>query len=115
MRSSNRPCPGSPLRSRSQASSWRSTAIFASYSPRADVEDVGEVERLAAHLLHDAVDVLGPAMHFGAHTLRAQLVLDARAQLLHVLLALDALLVQQLRHLPVHVGVEEAEGEVLHL
>ncbi|MCY1367314.1 hypothetical protein D9M69_542430 [compost metagenome] len=71
-----------------------------------DVEDLLEVERLAAHLLDDAVNVLRASLHRGLDAFGLQFVLQLRAQLLDVTLALDALLVEQPCDQLVGVGFE---------
>jgi hypothetical protein len=50
----------------------------------AQVQHLVKVQRLAPHLLDDAVDVLGPALHRGADAAAAQFRLQPLAQLLHV-------------------------------
>ncbi|MCY1524060.1 hypothetical protein D9M68_589800 [compost metagenome] len=85
------------------------------HAQREDVEDLLEVERLAAHLLDDAVDVLRPPLHRGLDAFGLQFVLQLRAQLLDVAFALDALLVEQPRDQLVGFGLEKAEREVFDL
>ena len=80
-----------------------------------DVVHLLEAQRLAAHLLDDAVDVLGTAMHRGLDALGLQARLELRAQLLDPTLAFGALLVEHARDLPVGVGLGETERQVLQL
>src|SRR5439155_12406677 len=74
-----------------------------------------ERELLALHLLPDAVEVLGSAMHLGAQAMRSQIVGELARERLDALLALDAALVEQLGNAVVLRGLEKAEREVLEL
>ncbi len=81
----------------------------------ADVEHVVEVQLLAAHLLPDAVDVLGPALDVGTDAGGGQHVHQLLAERDDAGLALHAALVQQPGDAAVLVGLEEAERQVLQL
>ena len=85
------------------------------HAQRADVKHLVKVERLAAHLLDDAVDVLRAPLHAGADAARAQIGLQPPTQLLHVHLALAPLFVEQAGHFLVGIGLQEAKGQVLQL
>ena len=80
-----------------------------------DVIYLLEAQRLAAHLLDNAVNVFGPALHRGGDALRRQVSRQLLAQLFYRRLALGAFFVQQARYLAVGVGLQKAEGQVLHL
>jgi len=73
----------------------------------------GEIDRLAAHLVPDAVDVLRAARHLGVqHAGRGQLAFQAIGRLADEEFALAALLVQMTGNVLVDLGVEETEGQV---
>ena len=82
---------------------------------RADVIHLLEPERLAAHLFDNAVDVFRPPLHRAGDALPHQRAFDVFAQLLHIQLPLGAFFIQQLRNLPVHLGLQETKGQVFHL
>ncbi len=79
----------------------------------AHVIDFLEVEILGAHLVPDAVDVLGPAVHLGLDAGLAHLVLQAGNGRLDEAFALDALLVELPGDALVGLRFDEAEGQVL--
>ena len=74
-----------------------------------------ERDAFALHLFPDAVEVLGPALHFGAHAVAAQLVAQAPAKTLDAALALDARLVEHAGDRLVLLGLQEAKRQVLDL
>src|SRR6185295_1500580 len=82
---------------------------------RVDVVDLGELGRLALHLLVDAVDVLRAALEVGLDpgVLEPRLELGDRPR--DVVLAALAAGVEQLRELPEPLRLEDLEGEVLEL
>ena len=59
--------------------------------------------------------MLGPALHLGLQAERAQVGGELLARGVHALLAFGPLLVEQPRDLPVALGLQEAEGQVLQL
>ncbi|MNY23128.1 hypothetical protein D3C86_1567780 [compost metagenome] len=63
------------------------------HAERAHIVQIGEIEFLAAHLLPDAVDVLGPAGDLGGDAGRGQFRLQPLDRLRDIALALDPLLV----------------------
>mmetsp|Transcript_21669 Transcript_21669/g.84381 ORF Transcript_21669/g.84381 Transcript_21669/m.84381 type:complete len:464 (+) Transcript_21669:1574-2965(+) len=79
------------------------------------VEHALQRQVLALHLLVDAVEMLGPALHLGRNALGLQVGLQRRAGRVDALLAHDACLLQALGQRLVAVGVAEAEGQVLQL
>ena len=80
---------------------------------RADVIHLLKPERLAAHFLDNAVDVLGPSLHGGGNALGLEVHLQLCAQLLHIGFAPHTLLIQQACHLFVGVRLHKAERQVL--
>ena len=82
---------------------------------RADVVDLREVQLLGAHLVVDAVDVLGPALDFGADADRGQFAAQPLDRLVDEALALDPALIEHLRDPFVGFGLQEAEGQILQL
>ena len=82
---------------------------------RAHVVQLGEIELLAAHLLPDAVDVLGPAADLGADTRRRQFRLQALDRGLHEAFAQHALFFEHLGDALVGVRLDHAEGQVFQL
>ena len=85
------------------------------HAQRADVVQVLEVDVLALHLLPDAVDVLGPAGDLGREAGAGQRRAERGLGLDDVALAVAAALVEQARDALVHVRLQVAEREVLHL
>ena len=80
-----------------------------------DVVDLLKPQGFAAHFAHDAVDVFGPALHCGCHTLGLQAGLQLFAQSLHLGFALGALLVEQPGHAAVGVGLQKTKSQVFQL
>ena len=78
----------------------------------AHVIQLGEIELLAAHLVPDAVDMLGPAEHLGLDAGGGQLVLQARDRALDEALAHHALFFEHLGDALVGVGLDETERQV---
>ena len=85
------------------------------HAQRAQVEHPVQRQALALHLLPDAVEVLGPALHLGADAGSGQLGLQLATRGLDAGLALQALLRQGLGQALVIGRQQEAEGQVLHL
>ena len=81
---------------------------------RAQVVHLGEVQTLDAHLVPDAVDMLGPAADLGVHAAGGQRRLQALDRAGDEGLALDPLFFQQARDLLVAVGLQETERKVFH-
>jgi len=81
----------------------------------AQVEDVGDVDVLALHLLPDAVDVFGTAGDLGADAQLVELLAQSRHDLGDIVLALLAPLGQQLGDAPVFLGLEIAQRQVFQL
>ena len=79
------------------------------------VEDALEPQALALHLLPDAVQMLGPALHIGVQAGLGQALRQRRARRGDAGFALDAGLVEQAGHAPVVGGLQEAERQVLDL
>ena len=82
---------------------------------RREVVDLVELATLLGHLRVDRVEVLGPAGDLGLDAQRLQLAGQVLARLLHVALALVALLGDQALDLLVLARVQRLEGEVLQL
>ena len=80
----------------------------------AQVVHLGEVQTLDAHLVPDAVDMLGPAADLGVHAAGGQRRLQALDGAGDEGFALDPFLFQQARDLLVAVGLQEAERQVFH-
>src|SRR6185312_4637938 len=76
---------------------------------------VGEVQRLALHLLPDRVDVFGASGQLGANAGRVERLLQLVQRLADETLAIDAPLVEQLRDATVGVRLQEAERQILQL
>src|SRR5690606_30991270 len=74
-----------------------------------------ERELLAAHLLEDAVQVLGPPGDFAADAGAIEQAAHQGDELVDVTLAIDAPLGQSTRQVAVGVGVDAAKREVLEL
>ncbi|MNS55865.1 hypothetical protein D3C72_887100 [compost metagenome] len=85
------------------------------HTQSANVEQLLEIQRLAAHLLDDAVDVFGPARHRGTDAVGTQRRFESLAQGHHVQLALHTGFVQQLCYLLIGIGLQKAEGQVFQL
>ncbi len=81
----------------------------------ADVKYPFERQRLAPHLLDDAVDVFGPAAHLRGNALRSQGLRQALAKRRHVLLAFCPFLIQKPGDLLVGLRLQEAERQILQL
>jgi hypothetical protein len=84
------------------------------HAQRANVEHLREVQRLAAHLLDDAVDVLGPPLHLAGCPRPCSSCSSCSAAARRSLRARPASRPAAARQL-VGLGLEEAEGQVLHL
>ena len=84
------------------------------HAQRAHVVDVGEIQLLAAHLAHDAVDVLGSPGHLGIHAQRAQRFFNKGAALFQRGFALGAALFQHVGNVPVHLRLLRAKDQVFH-
>ena len=82
---------------------------------RAQVVEFLDRQRLALHLLPDAVDMLGPAGHVGFDAVRRHRVAQLCAHGLDVALAAAAVVVQRLRDAQVVLGLQHAERQVLQL
>jgi len=82
---------------------------------RAHIVNILKVDVLAAHLVPDAVDVLGPAIDLGLDSGCRQFLLKAPHGGLNESLALRALFVEHARNALVGLGFKIAEGEILQL
>ena len=82
---------------------------------RADVVERFDPRLLAAHLVPDAVDVLGAAPHLGLHAGGGELALERRLNVLDVVLAVEAPLVEQPRDALIGLGLECAQGKIFEL
>ena len=80
-----------------------------------DVVEPLEGHVLAAHLSPDRIEVLRPPLDRRGDAHRTELGLELRDDALDVGLAVVALLVEELRDLPVEVRLGEAEGVILEL
>ncbi len=85
------------------------------HAQRAGVEDAREGQALALHLLPDAVQVLGPALHVGRQPGRGKQRRELPPRGFDAALALGARLVDLPRHALVLGRLQEAEGQVLQL
>jgi hypothetical protein len=83
------------------------------HAQSADVEHALKRQVLATHLLDDAVDVLGPPADLRGNPLPSQLLRQTLAQRGHVLFTLGAFFIEQPGNLPVGIGLQKAEGQVL--
>ena len=82
---------------------------------RPDVVERFDPPLLAAHLVPDAVDVLGAPAHLGFHAGGGQLALERRLNVLDVMLAVEAPLIEQARDALIGFGLECAQGKILEL
>ena len=80
----------------------------------ADVKHLLETKGLAAHLLDDAVNVFGAALHQSGYALLVQVALQLRTQRLHEAFAQGPLFVKLTRHLLVDIRLQKAERQVFH-
>lgn len=88
---------------------------FHHHTHRHQVVDLLELLLLAAHLVDDAVDVLGPTAQLGAHPDGLQLAVEDLAHVADEDLALLAPALEPGLHGVVAVRVELGEGQVLQL
>ncbi len=81
----------------------------------ADVVERVDARLLAAHLVPDAVDVLGAAADFGLDAGRGKLAAQRLLHAVDVVLAVAAALVEQARDALVRLRLERAQGKILEL
>ncbi len=81
----------------------------------ANVVDLAELQALLLHLSPDGIDVLGTPVDVGLDAGRSQFVPELLHDVLDVLFAIEATLVQELGDLLVLLGLKVAEGQVLQL
>ena len=97
--------------------SQRGVAAFdvsGNHTQRTNVKHLVKVQRLAAHLFDDAVNVFWPALHQRRNALLVQRALQLRPQRLHEFFTVSPLFVQQSSHLLVGFGLQKTEGQIFH-
>src|SRR6186713_435755 len=82
---------------------------------RANVVERFDAGLLPAHLVPDAVDVLGPAPHLGADAGRSKLALQPPDHVFDVPLPVDPSLIEELRDRLVRLRLERAQRKILEL